>query len=254
MIRNSWKDKQVTWRGETFNDIYELAEWIDREYQLIVQQYKKFDGYLDFIHPGRNSEYFDVNVQTDEHSYIAQAVREYGVKHVARALCLTPKSIRQRRSRGTLWELAFPYGIKDHPKCKYRIGISEDELYYRINNPKRVPFVYLLHWSNTDKYYVGSRTCQGCHPSDLFRTYWTSCTKVKAHIKEYGLPDVILTKIFTTSEETLLSEAFCLTLASISDVIFSKYLNTHNWVDTYNVWTVKGRRTNHMAWERGKID
>jgi len=43
---------------------------------------------------------------------------------------------------------------------------------------------------------------KNCHPSDLFVTYFTSSKYVAAHIKEYGLPDIVeVTQTFTGSPD-----------------------------------------------------
>jgi hypothetical protein len=46
--------------------------------------------------------------------------------------------------------------------------------------------------------YYGVRYGKGCHPSDLFVTYFTSSDYVAVYIKEHGMPDIIeVRKIFT---------------------------------------------------------
>jgi hypothetical protein len=49
-----------------------------------------------------------------------------------------------------------------------------------------IPFTYLLKHISTNKYYYGVRYRKGCHPKDLWKTYFTSSKKVKGLIKRYG--------------------------------------------------------------------
>jgi hypothetical protein len=71
------------------------------------------------------------------------------------------------------------------------------------------PYTYLLGWTEINKWYYGSRTAKahkvlyntGCHPDDLFVTYFSSSTVVKEYIKLYGNPDIIkVRKTFSTAE------------------------------------------------------
>jgi len=62
------------------------------------------------------------------------------------------------------------------------------------NSIYTIPYTYLIGWSSLDLYYYGRRTAQGCNPSDLFESYFTSSKSVKAYIEQYGAPDVILVR------------------------------------------------------------
>lgn len=63
------------------------------------------------------------------------------------------------------------------------------------------PYTYLVGWTNLNKYYYGVRTAShnttrclyetGCHPDDLWVTYFTSSEHVKKFREEHGEPDVI---------------------------------------------------------------
>jgi len=53
------------------------------------------------------------------------------------------------------------------------------------------PFVYLIGWKNLDTWYCGVRYKHGCHPSDLWKTYFTSSKHVKNFRKLHGEPDHI---------------------------------------------------------------
>ena len=63
----------------------------------------------------------------------------------------------------------------------------------------RIPYTYLIGWSNHNIWYYGVRFAKNCNPSDLFVKYFTSSKHVKAFIKNNGLPDVIqVRKTFNT--------------------------------------------------------
>lgn len=49
-----------------------------------------------------------------------------------------------------------------------------------------VPFTYLIKFIPTGQFYYGVRWANGCHPDDLWQTYFTSSTYVKDLIKENG--------------------------------------------------------------------
>ena len=54
-----------------------------------------------------------------------------------------------------------------------------------------IPYTYLIGWKKLDKWYYGVRYRKGCHPSDLWQTYFTSSPIVKKFREEHGDPDVI---------------------------------------------------------------
>jgi hypothetical protein len=61
------------------------------------------------------------------------------------------------------------------------------------------PYTYLIGWSAHNKWYYGVRYSKssnclyetGCHPNDLWVTYFTSSVEVKRFIEMKGQPDVI---------------------------------------------------------------
>ena len=64
----------------------------------------------------------------------------------------------------------------------------------------RTPYTYLLGWSQYNRWYYGVRYGKGCHPDDLWKTYFTSSDHVKRYRKEYGEPDIIqVREIFDSS-------------------------------------------------------
>lgn len=50
----------------------------------------------------------------------------------------------------------------------------------------RTPYTYLICHKPTGLLYYGSRYARGCHPTDLWATYFTSSTYVADLINEYG--------------------------------------------------------------------
>lgn len=66
----------------------------------------------------------------------------------------------------------------------------------------RLPFTYRLSWTEFGMHYYGSKFSKGCHPDDLWKTYFTSSKYVKEFIKTYGNPDIIkVTRTFDTIAE-----------------------------------------------------
>jgi len=69
------------------------------------------------------------------------------------------------------------------------------------------PYTYLIGWSSHNKWYYGVRFAKNCHPSDLWKTYFTSSNHVKSLRKQIGEPDVIqIRKTFLSSEKARLWE------------------------------------------------
>lgn len=60
-----------------------------------------------------------------------------------------------------------------------------------IYTQERIPYAYLIGWSNLNMWYYGRRTAKQCHPSEFWVTYFTSSNHVKNFRKTFGEPDVI---------------------------------------------------------------
>lgn len=74
------------------------------------------------------------------------------------------------------------------------------------------PFTYVLHWSEPNLWYYGSKYQIGCQPSDLWTKYFSSSAEVKKARNQYGQPDRIeVRQLFDTAEDTLEWEARFLT-------------------------------------------
>jgi hypothetical protein len=74
------------------------------------------------------------------------------------------------------------------------------------------PYTYLLGWSHLDKWYYGVRYARktgclyetGCHPDELWKTYFTSSKLIKDFRETHGEPDVIqIRKTFSESKSAV---------------------------------------------------
>lgn len=74
------------------------------------------------------------------------------------------------------------------------------------------PYTYLIGWSNTKRWYYGARYAKsskclyetGCHPDDLWVTYFTSSKVVKMYVLEHGDPDIIeIRKTFSNEKDAI---------------------------------------------------
>ena len=97
-----------------------------------------------------------------------------------------------------------------------------------INNSMTVPFTYYLYHKPTGLKYYGVKFEKGCNPSVLWSTYFTSSSKVKALIDEYGVDsfDVAVRKVFNDSKKALLWEHRV--LSRLNAAGRSDWLNRHN--------------------------
>ena len=64
------------------------------------------------------------------------------------------------------------------------------------------PFTYIIGWSEHKKFYYGAKCAQGCQPSDLWESYFTSSEYVTEFREENGEPDIIkIHRKFQCSED-----------------------------------------------------
>lgn len=90
------------------------------------------------------------------------------------------------------------------------------------------PYTYLIGWSHFNKWYYGVRYAKGCHPKDLWITYFTSSKHVKQFREHYGDPDIIqIRKTFSNRSEALAWEEKVLKKMNVANE--SKWINV-----TYN--------------------
>ena len=87
-----------------------------------------------------------------------------------------------------------------------------------------IPYTYLIGWTTYGKWYYGTRFAKGCHPSDLWVTYFTSSKHVKAFREQCGEPDVIqVRRVFSDAESAKLWEDSLLRRIPRND--YNKWLN-----------------------------
>ena len=63
-------------------------------------------------------------------------------------------------------------------------------------------YTYYIFNTKTNQHYYGARWANGCHPGDLWTTYFTSSKKVKALIEQYGAQSFIVQIRKTFTSET----------------------------------------------------
>src|SRR5574343_18298 len=66
----------------------------------------------------------------------------------------------------------------------------------------RTPYTYLIGWTQHQKFYYGVRFAKNCHPSDLWKSYFTSSKHVKNFRIQFGEPDLISVRRTFTSIDT----------------------------------------------------
>jgi hypothetical protein len=54
----------------------------------------------------------------------------------------------------------------------------------------QTPYTYLIGWSKLNIYYYGVRYAYGCHPNELWKTYFTSSDGVADFVAHHGAPDI----------------------------------------------------------------
>jgi len=119
-----------------------------------------------------------------------------------------------------------------------------------------IPYTYLIGWTSENKWYYGCRYAKGCHPNDLFDTYFTSSKLVKKCIEEYGQPDFIkITKTFDNETDTRLWEHKVLRRMNV--VHRDDFLNqTDNIAISSDVWrgNTHSPETRKILSEKAKLN
>lgn len=88
-------------------------------------------------------------------------------------------------------------------------------------------YTYFIGWSDQQRGYYGARYGKGCHPSDLWKTYFTSSKQVMKFREQYGEPDIIeVRRIFPTARQARLWESKV--LDRINAASHPKLLNRRN--------------------------
>lgn len=88
----------------------------------------------------------------------------------------------------------------------------------------RTPYTYLIGWTGQNRWYYGCRFGKGCHPSDLWVTYFTSSKLVRIFREKYGEPNIIqIRRVFSDVNKCRLVEH--ITLRRLKVVNKDKWLN-----------------------------
>lgn len=99
------------------------------------------------------------------------------------------------------------------------------------------PYVYLIGWSELDKWYYGVRHAKGCHPNDFWVKYFTSSFDVQLLRKQFGNPDIIqIRRVFKTAKDALAWETKVLRRMNVS--LSERWINNRE-----NRWPLKNEET-----------
>jgi hypothetical protein len=109
-----------------------------------------------------------------------------------------------------------------------------NETYLSID---RTPYTYLIGWTKYQKYYYGRRTAKFCHPSELWKKYFTSSRHVKNFFQQFGNPDIItIRKQFKSTKKACEWESKVLRRinAKYNDKMINKTNGDAKWDTTCN--------------------
>jgi len=97
-----------------------------------------------------------------------------------------------------------------------------------------IPYTYKLIFKPTNQYYYGVRWAKGCHPTDLFVSYFTSSKHINKLIKEYGVDSFIIkvTKTFNNKTDAVNHEKAVLT--RVNAAVNGKFINKANNMPNYS--------------------
>ena len=103
-------------------------------------------------------------------------------------------------------------------------------------------YTYLIGWSNHNKWYYGRRTAKGCHPTELWKTYFTSSKYVKEFRKINGEPDIIqIRKTFSDKKDCSKWESRVLLRLDVQHT--EKWLNQKNGDE---FWDFSGKKLSEI--------
>ena len=119
------------------------------------------------------------------------------------------------------------------------------------------PFTYLVGWSKLDLWYYGVKYARGCHPTDLWTTYFTSSKLVSALREEHGEPDVVAVRRsnFKNSEQTCACETRVLKAIKRSgkwNLWLNKAINGRV-VDPHNEEVRRKMSASHLGVKKGPM-
>ena len=117
----------------------------------------------------------------------------------------------------------------------------------------RTPYCYLIGWKDLNKWYYGVRYAKGCHPDELWKSYFTSSKHVARFSKKHGAPNIIeIRKIFNEPAKALKWEQKVLQRLNVEqrkDFLNAKNKTTNTLILETNKSSFKKGQT---AWNKGK--
>jgi hypothetical protein len=112
------------------------------------------------------------------------------------------------------------------------------------------PYIYLIGWSNLDRWYVGSRYARNCSPDDLWKSYFTSSKMVTAVRYLYGEPDMIQTYPVEDKKDALTRE--CVVMFYVGAVEQPRWLNQANTIQSFHEGKLPHRQSAATRRKQGK--
>lgn len=104
----------------------------------------------------------------------------------------------------------------------------------------RTPYTYYIYWKHLNLHYYGKRSGRGCHPEELFVTYFTSSKLVSDVRAEYGEPDIIFVhKIFSDTLSCSAQEENI--LKGVGNFGAARHLNWLNQTNGNLNWDTTGK-------------
>lgn len=89
------------------------------------------------------------------------------------------------------------------------------------------PYTYLIGWPKEKLWYYGVSYKKGCHPDDLWKSYFTSSKVVKLIRSKFGEPTIVeIRKVFDCIDKAILWESKVLSRLGASDR--EDFLNLQN--------------------------
>lgn len=105
-----------------------------------------------------------------------------------------------------------------------------NHIYPGSSSLEYIPYTYIIGWRSLKVYYFGSESgviTKTAHPSNLWRTYFTSSDLVSQFRSQHGEPDIVkVVSTFETADQARSAEATYLT--RINAAQRANWLNQHN--------------------------
>ena len=113
---------------------------------------------------------------------------------------------------------------------------------------KRIPYTYLIGWTEKNIFYYGRRTAKKCHPHEFWDSYFTSSKYVKKFRVENGEPDLIqIHKTFKSIDECKkYEEDFLIAIDAQHNTAFLNQKNGDSKWDTTGKVCVKDKDNNNF--------